>query len=102
MWIILDGHLDVPREASVPTFLKALPGPRSRPDLKNEPKKCGQTAFRYPAPIRRTTHVAAAECAVLHLGQAWGLGPGPPVTPTMSALRRLLGDSPVQVFYVTQ
>ena len=30
------------------TFLKASPGPRGRPDLKNAPNKFGQTAFRYP------------------------------------------------------
>ncbi len=34
--------------ASPPTFLRALTGPRGRPDLKNAPKKSGQTAFRYP------------------------------------------------------
>ncbi len=30
------------------TFLKAFPGPRGRPDLKNAPGKSGQIAFRYP------------------------------------------------------
>jgi hypothetical protein len=34
--------------AKPPTFLKAFPGPRGRPDLKNAPNKSGQTAFRYP------------------------------------------------------
>ncbi len=28
--------------------MKVFPGPRGRPDLKNAPKKPGQTAFRYP------------------------------------------------------
>ncbi len=32
-----------------PTFLKAFPGPRGRPDFNNALKKPGQTAFRYPA-----------------------------------------------------
>ncbi len=31
-----------------PHILKAFPGPRGRPDLKNAPQKSGQTAFRYP------------------------------------------------------
>ncbi len=35
------------------TFLKAFPGPRGRPDLKNATKKSGQTAFRCP----RCVHV---------------------------------------------
>ena len=30
------------------TFLKAFPGPRGRPDLKNAPNKSGQTVSRYP------------------------------------------------------
>ncbi len=30
--------------ASPPTDLKAFPGPRGRPDLKNAPNKPGQTA----------------------------------------------------------
>ncbi len=35
--------------ARSPTFSKAFPRPRGRPDLKNTPQKPGQTAFRYPA-----------------------------------------------------
>ncbi len=34
--------------AMPPTFLRAFPGPRGRPDLKNAPTKSGQTAFKYP------------------------------------------------------
>ncbi len=31
-----------------PHIFEGLPGPRGRPDLKNEPTKSGQIAFRYP------------------------------------------------------
>jgi hypothetical protein len=34
--------------AKPPTFWRAFPGPRGRPDLKIAPPKSGQTAFRYP------------------------------------------------------
>ena len=34
--------------AMLPTFPKAFPVARGRPDLKKQPKKSGQTAFRYP------------------------------------------------------
>ncbi len=34
--------------AKTPTFCKAFPGPRGRPDLKHASKKSSQTAFRYP------------------------------------------------------
>ncbi len=34
--------------ASPPTFLKAFPGPRGRPDFKKTLKKSGQIACRYP------------------------------------------------------
>jgi hypothetical protein len=35
--------------ASPPAFLRAFPGPRGRPDLKNALTKSGQIASRYPA-----------------------------------------------------
>ncbi len=38
--------------ASPPTFLKAFPGPRGRPDLK----KSGQAAFRYPECFDEALH----------------------------------------------
>ncbi len=40
--------------AKPPTFLRAFPGPRGRPDLKNAPKKTGQTAFKYPGPAKHS------------------------------------------------
>ena len=38
---------EAPR-GEAPTFLKAFPGPRGRPDLKNAPQQSGHIAFKYP------------------------------------------------------
>ncbi len=37
-----------PRERPAPTFLKAFPGPRGRPDLKNAPKKVRPDCLQVP------------------------------------------------------
>ncbi len=38
--------------AKPPTFLRAFPDSRGRPDFKTHPKNSGQTAFRYPEQLR--------------------------------------------------
>ncbi len=47
--------------AKPPTFWKAFPGPRGRPDIKNAPPKSGQTAFKYPEKITNTTCMMLSE-----------------------------------------
>jgi hypothetical protein len=47
--------------ARPPTFLKALPGPRGRPDLKNEPKQIWPDCLQVPSKPNARLEIQGAE-----------------------------------------
>ncbi len=68
-------------EAKPPTFLKAFPGPRGRPDLKNAPNKIRPDCLQVPSPLewpwnRSPGLILVDLCSICQAGVV-GNGPGP-------------------------